>query len=436
MVAATACAAATGATRCASTLRPAAGNQPLFLGTGIKGAMPVRRVAPRRAAVRVQAMIPNADPSALDHVAAQLTPLLYTLADAAPAAEVAAPERQTGPLTPLANVFESVLKLLDQGLESAHVPYSYGFAIIMLTILVKAATFPLTKKQVESTMAMQTIQPRVKELQERYKNDNERLQMETARLYKDAGVNPLAGCLPTIATIPVFIGLYRALSNAADDGLLTESFFWIPSLGGPTTIAARNAGSGSNWLFPLVDGHPPIGWHDALCYLVLPVVLVISQSVSQRIMQPQQQTTDPAQQQTQAILKFLPLMIGWFSLNVPSGLTLYWITNNILTTAQSVFLRKTTPDSVKALAENVPMGATTIVKEKPAEAEKKMTGKEMGSRKKKGSKFKELQAKEKGATFAALKAAEQAADKISDKSDAEPAQQVDAEIVTDSVDQK
>lgn len=63
--------------------------------------------------------------------------------------------------------------------------------------------------QVESTMAMQTIQPRVKELQERYKNDNERLQMETARLYKDAGVNPLAGCLPTIATIPVFIGLYR-----------------------------------------------------------------------------------------------------------------------------------------------------------------------------------------------------------------------------------
>lgn len=73
--------------------------------------MPVRRVAPRRAAVRVQAMIPNADPSALDHVAAQLTPLLYTLADAAPAAEVAAPERQTGPLTPLANVFESVLKV-------------------------------------------------------------------------------------------------------------------------------------------------------------------------------------------------------------------------------------------------------------------------------------------------------------------------------------
>jgi YidC/Oxa1 family membrane protein insertase len=107
-----------------------------------------------------------------------------------------------------------MLQVLDTGLESAHVPYSYGFAIILLTILVKAATFPLTKKQVESTMAMQTIQPRVKELQQRYKNDQERLQMETARLYKDAGINPLAGCLPTIATIPVFIGLYRCLPHS------------------------------------------------------------------------------------------------------------------------------------------------------------------------------------------------------------------------------
>ena len=89
------------------------------------------------------------------------------------------------------------------------VPYSYGFSIILLTLLVKIGTFPLTKKQVESTVAMQAVQPRVKELQARFPNDAERLQMETAKLYKDAGINPLAGCLPTLATIPVFIGLYR-----------------------------------------------------------------------------------------------------------------------------------------------------------------------------------------------------------------------------------
>ena len=90
-------------------------------------------------------------------------------------------------------------------------------------------------------MAMQAVQPRVKELQAKYANEPETLQVETARLYKNAGINPLAGCLPTLATIPVFIGLYRALTKAADDGLLTSGFFWIPSLAGPSSLAARQA---------------------------------------------------------------------------------------------------------------------------------------------------------------------------------------------------
>jgi YidC/Oxa1 family membrane protein insertase len=157
-------------------------------------------------------------------------------------------------------------------------------------------------------------------------------------LYQQAGVNPLAGCLPTLATLPVFIGLYRALTNAASDGLLTEGFFWIPSLGGPSSMADNTSGRGLGWLFPLVDGAPPIGWHDAASYLVLPVLLVVSQFASQKIMQPNQ-STDPSQASANAILKFLPFMVGWFSLNVPSGLTLYWIVNNILTTAQTVYLR-------------------------------------------------------------------------------------------------
>ena len=125
-------------------------------------------------------------------------------------------------------------------------------------------------------MAMQALQPRIKEIQERYKGkpqdemqvrcacartmcsaaavcSSQRLslalasepgamaQVEVARLYKDAGVNPLAGCLPTLVTLPVWIGLYRALSNVADEGLLTEGFFWIPSLAGPTSLAAQKA---------------------------------------------------------------------------------------------------------------------------------------------------------------------------------------------------
>ncbi len=185
----------------------------------------------------------------------------------------------------LANGFEAFLKVLDNGLEQLNVPYSYGFAIILLTVLVKIATYPLSKAQVESTIAMQALQPRVRDLQARYKNDPEKLQLETARVYREAGVNPLAGCLPTLATIPVFIGLYkyvwwvvggllstlsmcmflhharhhiqntilaqhtqyRALSNVADEGLLQEGFFWIPSLGGPTTMAMQAEVCVSGW---------------------------------------------------------------------------------------------------------------------------------------------------------------------------------------------
>ena len=249
---------------------------------------------------------------------------------------------------------------IDGGLEKIGVPYSYGYAILALTLLVKLVTFPLTKKQVEGSIQMQAIQPRVKELQAMYANDPERLQMETARLYKEANFNPLAGCLPTFATLPVFIGLYRALSNAAAEGLLTDGFYWIPSLGGPASIASRTDGTGFNWLTDFSSGAPPLGWHDTIAYLILPVLLVVSQSASQKIMQPEQQSTDPSQQQTQAILKFLPLMIGFFSLNVPAGLTLYWFANNILSTAQTVYLRKTTkaPEAAPAGAGGMPMPGT------------------------------------------------------------------------------
>ncbi|XP_047330518.1 inner membrane protein PPF-1, chloroplastic [Impatiens glandulifera] len=274
--------------------------------------------------------------------------ILYTLADAAVAVDSASggavssdapPQKSGGWFGFIAEGMEVVLKVLKDGLSAVHVPYAYGFAIILLTVLVKIATLPLTKQQVESTLAMQNLQPKIKAIQERYKGNQERIQLETSRLYKQAGVNPLAGCLPTLATIPVWIGLYQALSNVANEGLLTEGFFWIPSLGGPTSIAARQSGSGVSWLFPFVDGHPPLGWGDTTAYLVLPVLLVASQFISMEIMKPPQ-SDDPSQKNTLLVLKFLPFMIGYFALSVPSGLSIYWFTNNLLSTAQQVWLRK------------------------------------------------------------------------------------------------
>ncbi|CAI8616559.1 unnamed protein product [Vicia faba] len=277
----------------------------------------------------------------LSGIFARAEGLLYTLADATVAADAVgssdvAVQKSGGWFGFISDGMEFVLK---DGLSAVHVPYSYGFAIILLTVIVKAATLPLTKQQVESALAMQNLQPKIKAIQERYAGNQERIQLETSRLYTQAGVNPLAGCLPTLATIPVWIGLYQALSNVANEGLLTEGFLWIPSLGGPTSIAARQSGSGISWLFPFVDGHPPLGWPNTAAYLVLPILLIVSQYVSMEVMKPPQ-TNDPNQKSTLVILKFLPLMIGYFSLSVPSGLTIYWFTNNVLSTAQQIWLRK------------------------------------------------------------------------------------------------
>ncbi|KAF8090881.1 hypothetical protein N665_0462s0018 [Sinapis alba] len=290
-------------------------------------------------------------PVSLDLIKEHAENLLYTIADAAVSSSetfdsvsgttTTTTNQSSDWFTGIANYMETILKVLKDGLSTLNVPYSYGFAIILLTVLVKAATFPLTKKQVESAMAMKSLQPQIKAIQERYAGDQEKIQLETARLYKLAGINPFAGCLPTLATIPVWIGLYRALSNVADEGLLTEGFFWIPSLAGPTTVAARQSGSGISWLFPFIEGHPPLGWSDTLAYLVLPLLLIFSQYLSIQIMQSSQpQSDDPAMKSSQALTKFLPLMIGYFALSVPSGLSLYWLTNNILSTAQQVWLQK------------------------------------------------------------------------------------------------
>ncbi|KAJ6842895.1 inner membrane protein PPF-1, chloroplastic-like [Iris pallida] len=302
---------------------------------------PLRR--PRRAETRVRMSFQEIPQLDLHGIVSRAEGMLYTLADAAVAADPAAADgavqKNGGWFGFISDAMEVVLKVLKDGIEAVHVPYSYGFAIILLTVIVKVVTLPLTKQQVESTLAMQNLQPKIKAIQGRYKGNQERIQLETSRLYTKAGVNPLAGCLPTLATIPVWIGLYQALSNVANEGLLTEGFFWIPSLAGPTTIAARQSGSGISWLFPFVDGHPPLGWSDTAAYLVLPVLLIVSQYVSMEIMKPPQ-NDDPAAKNSLLVLKFLPLMIGYFSLSVPSGLSIYWFTNNILSTAQQVWLRK------------------------------------------------------------------------------------------------
>merc|ERR1719183_1466533 len=150
--------------------------------------------------------------------------------------------------------FERTLVRISTQLANAGIPYSYGWSIVALTFGVKTLTLPLTKQQVESAMNQQALQPKVKAIRARFEGDEERINKEVNRLYQENDVNPAAGCLPSLATIPVFISLYRALSNSAIDGYLDEGFYWIPSLSGPTDMAAQKAGLGTAWLWPLVPG--------------------------------------------------------------------------------------------------------------------------------------------------------------------------------------
>jgi YidC/Oxa1 family membrane protein insertase len=301
---------------------------------------------PEAAAAAVAALAPSSPTDATDALILPLSQALADLADVTATATTTTTTTTTndgGWLAPLTNTLEATLRALQSLLDAAHVPDSYGWSIVLLTLVVKTAVLPLTKKQVESSMAVQSLKPRIDLIKARYEGDKERVSAETSKLYKAAGVNPAAGCLPSLASIPVFIGLYRSLSKASEEGLFAgQGWLWIPSLSGPVSMAANRAGGGTAWLWPLdpTTNAPPIGWHDALCYLSLPVLLVIAQAVSNKVISP---PIDPKQEganTARALNVALPLMVGWFALNVPSGLGIYYLSNTLVTMGQQVWLRK------------------------------------------------------------------------------------------------
>lgn len=249
------------------------------------------------------------------------------------------------------NFIAVALVFFDKRLEAINAPYAFGFAIILFTVLVRGATFPLNLQQIKSAKAMQELQPLLKEIQEKHKGDREKLAQAQMALYKEHGVNPLGGCLPMLVQMPIWIALYQALLQLSHEGLLNQGFFWIPSLSGPVSTW----GGGIGWLWPFP---PSVGWPDAIAYLVMPVLLVVSQLIMQNQLTPP--TTDPQQAQIQSIMKFMPLMFGYFALIVPSGLTLYWFTSNILGVVQHYFT-KTQLNNTKSKPADSPVGANSPV---------------------------------------------------------------------------
>jgi YidC/Oxa1 family membrane protein insertase len=141
---------------------------------------------------------------------------------------------------------EGLLKLIHSMIAATGTPNSWGVSIIVLTLLIKLVTFPLTKTQLESTNKMQAMQPAIKEIQLKYQSNPEVMNQKIAEFYQVNEINPLAGCFPSLVQIPVFIGLYRAVLELAQQNQLNERFLFLPNLEGPTYGADPT--SASDWI--------------------------------------------------------------------------------------------------------------------------------------------------------------------------------------------
>jgi YidC/Oxa1 family membrane protein insertase len=200
---------------------------------------------------------------------------------------------------------------------------NYGVAIIFLTLLVKILLFPLTKKGSESTLRMQALAPKIKEIQEKYKDNPTKMNAEMAEFYKREGYNPLAGCLPMLLQFPIFIAMYNLFNNHFD---LRGAMFipvWIPDLSLPESIF-----NFSPFRIPL------LGWSDIR---LLPFIYVGSQLLFGKV------TQTPDQQgnaQMKMMLYAMPIIFFFILYDVPSGLLLYWIMSNLLSLVQQVAINK------------------------------------------------------------------------------------------------
>lgn len=222
------------------------------------------------------------------------------------------------------SLIEGALTTFASAIAGLGIPYSFGFAIILFTLVIKLITLPLTLQQLRASKAMQALQPELQELQKKYKGDREKMAQAQMELYKQAGVSPLGGCLPTLVQLPIWFALYQALFHLAQAGVLKEGFLWIPSLAEPKDLS---------WIWPLP---PSVGWATAAAFLVLPILTVISQIVVQKMMTPA--NPDPQQASMNQMMMFMPVMFGFFALQVPQGLSLYWVTSNIFSLIQQYFV--------------------------------------------------------------------------------------------------
>jgi YidC/Oxa1 family membrane protein insertase len=179
--------------------------------------------------------------------------------------------------------------------------HNWGLVIIVLTLIIKILLHPLTHKGFESMKKMQELAPKLEELKKRYKNDPQKLNEEMMKLYKEAGVNPMGGCLPMLLQIPIFFALYEIFLNAVE--LKGASFLWVPDL----------------------------SMHDPT--YIMPVLMGASMILQQKL-------TPTANPEQQKIFYIMAVVFTFMFATFPAGLVLYWLTNNLITAIQNLIIHE------------------------------------------------------------------------------------------------
>src|SRR5579875_429527 len=244
---------------------------------------------------------------------------------------------------PLIDVFESVLKAFHS------VGLSWGLSIVLLTVAVRAVLVPLTFRQIKGMVRMQGLQPQMKEIQQKYKDDKPRQQQEIMNFYKENNVNPLASCLPMVLQLPVFISLYYMLRKNLRNDICpavqhkfqaayaaSHHLSSVAKAAGQTTACGSHPASHFLFISDLTAKATGIE-------LIILIVLYIGSQISSTLVMSASSTMDPTQRK---IMLFMPLIFVLFVIRFPAGLMLYWITTNLWTVGQQYVVRRYVGPSV------------------------------------------------------------------------------------------
>ncbi|MBQ1591746.1 MAG: membrane protein insertase YidC, partial [Treponema sp.] len=224
-------------------------------------------------------------------------------------------------------VFSLVEMLLKWALEKIHIfIHNWGLAIIALTVILKIILFPLSKKSAMGTLKMQEIQPKMQAIQAKYRDNPQKLNEETAKLYKESGYNPVSGCLPMILQMFILFALYNVFNN----------YFEF-----------RGASFIKGWIDDLSEGEYIWSWKREIPLLsrfsqnklrLLPIIYTLSQLVTGKITQYGGAGTAQSQSQMKFMMYGMPILFFFILYNVPSGLLIYWIVSNVLQMVQQILI--------------------------------------------------------------------------------------------------